>query len=115
MENPFRFRNRHPTWESQKAVYQDETDENGRVLFVNQPEPEPEPALDGTVQQPFVVPRSLLEEIELGLEYMGGAYRREISAKERMIFADLLGKLLRYEPEKRMSAKMALDHEWFKL
>ncbi|KAK3349062.1 kinase-like domain-containing protein [Lasiosphaeria hispida] len=103
------------TWEARKAVYKDEADENGRVILVNQPEP----ALH--TMQPSVVkearePRSLLEKIEPGLEYMeGGSYRREILAEERQLFADLLGKLLQYKPEERMSAKMALDHEWFKL
>ena len=103
------------TWESRKAVYKDETDENGRVIFVNQPEPALHTVQPSVVQE-AQEPRSLLEKIEPGLEYMeGGSYQREIPAEERQLFADLLGKLLQYKPEERMSAKMALDHEWFKL
>lgn len=30
-------------------------------------------------------------------------------------FADLLGKLLKYRPEERISAKEAMEHEWFRM
>jgi len=42
-------------------------------------------------------------------------FHRDIPEEEMPIFADLLKKLLNLEPEKRISAKEALEHVWFKL
>ena len=42
-------------------------------------------------------------------------FHKDIPSEEKPVFADLLGKLLEYRLEKRISAKEALEHEWFKM
>ena len=61
--------------------------------------------------------RSLREAI--APRYTGALYEvnkhhvGEFSEKEVDPFSDFLGKLLRYEPAERISAREALEHDWF--
>jgi serine/threonine protein kinase len=55
-----------------------------------------------------------------GLWYMSDRYpdgdrHRDIPQTEQELFVDLFGRLLEYKPEDRISAKDAINHEWFKL
>ena len=47
--------------------------------------------------------------------YLDGDRHRDIPQTEQELFVDLLGRLLEYKPEDRISAKDAINHEWFKL
>ena len=64
-------------------------------------------------------PRSIEEALKWGALF--GEVGREkrvrfdIPDAEVKVLADLLRKILRYKPEKRMSAREVLEHEWFKL
>lgn len=62
-------------------------------------------------------PRSLEESIREGLFYESSSgpngIEKPISEKEAVLFADLLGKLLRFNPEDRISPAEAAEHEWF--
>ncbi|KAM5356676.1 hypothetical protein ACJ41O_003322 [Fusarium nematophilum] len=82
------------TWEIRRKCYKDEADENGLAVSAAEPE----------------TPGVWYLEVSLSEEG-----HREIPQQEIDIFADFLGRLLQYEPEKRMSAAAALEHEWFKL
>lgn len=105
------------TWEGRKIMFKDdEIDENGMVI-----------ALDSEVEEdaafifhPSVArgARSIKEKLAAGLWYtpeLRGEVHREIPQEEIDVFADLLGKLLRYDPKERISAAAVLDHEWFKM
>ncbi|KAG0646523.1 Serine threonine-kinase SRPK [Hyphodiscus hymeniophilus] len=115
------------TWEERKRIYKDEVDEQGRVVGAREPRPvkdEPE-GKDGKITcifHPSVAQnaRSLLEKIAAGLWYMtdhgpGEDRNRDTPHKEQEPLADLLGRLLEYKPEDRISARDAMEHEWFKL
>lgn len=58
--------------------------------------------------------------IELEIEAKGGKVmyppekpKQPISSAEAACFADLLGKILRWEPTERASAEIVADHSWF--
>lgn len=61
--------------------------------------------------------RSLVDKMGPGLWYMDSKkwFNKEIPEEEKPIFADLLGKLLEFRPEKRITAQAALEHEWFRM
>lgn len=64
--------------------------------------------------------RSIRELLDWGLSYIstlgpGKSIYREIPREERDIFADLLGKILRYDPKELLTAAKIQEHEWFKL
>ena len=44
---------------------------------------------------------------------IGDEIHRDIPGDEIEVFADLLGKLLQYLPQDRLTANAAQDHEWF--
>ncbi|KAI9154784.1 Serine/threonine-protein kinase AFC3 [Paramyrothecium foliicola] len=64
--------------------------------------------------------RSLQARLSHGVRYEASSgpsifVERPISDAEVEIFADLLGRLLQYDPSKRISAAEVLEHEWFKM
>jgi len=76
-----------------------------------------------SVRHPYVVvePRSIHERLARGLWYMnidmdvGKDIHRDIPRDEIEVFADLLGKILKYNPRDRLTANAAQRHEWFKM
>lgn len=103
------------TWEGRAQVYADEPDELGRAVFVREEKQRDEAK---TTYHPSVAQgaRSLQEKLAAGVWYMSDdapeATHREISSVETKLFADLLGQLLRWKPEERVSAEKILSHEW---
>lgn len=63
-------------------------------------------------------PKSLKDIISEGMHYRDKDDLYEIyddiSNEEVEVFADLLSKLVRYDPEERISVTDVLEHEWFK-
>ncbi|KAK5997976.1 SRSF protein kinase 2 [Cladobotryum mycophilum] len=64
------------------------------------------------------------DEADYSLEWLLSLRKRErggdkrelyMSEDEQRVFADLLRKLLEYEPDKRLTVGEALEHEWFKM
>lgn len=107
------------TWEGRAQVYADEPDELGRAVFVREEEWRDEAAR--TTCHPSVAQgaRSLQEKLVAGVWYMSNdapeVSHRDIPSVEAKLFADLLGRLLRWKPEERVSAEELLSHEWFQL
>lgn len=105
-------------------MYKDNPDNEGRPVLAMDSQAPSKPAEDNgftsTIHPSVPIdPRSLLDHLAPGVWYMlDGSHPRsrnwEISEMEKVIFADLLGRLLRYRPQDRISAQSALDHEWFK-
>ena len=96
------------TWKERSSLFEDEADENGRVVRVSRPD---------VVEWS---PTTLQDEIAYGLYYekndpMGGGFQRAISPEEVDLFSDLLTMILKYNPEERLTPKKALDHAWFKM
>ncbi|KAM7184840.1 Protein kinase-like domain containing protein [Naviculisporaceae sp. PSN 640] len=107
-------------WEAREVYFTDENegggkDVGGRVVLVNQGGSGKTGGEGETYTRPE--PRSLEESIREGLFYESSngpnGIEKPISEKEAMVFADLLGKLLRFNPEDRISPAEALGHEWF--
>lgn len=103
------------TWKARKEILKDEVDGNGRALLVNDYEVvhDPNSRVHPSVAEDA---RSLMESLGPGLWYLDDDFKRfheEIDEKEKVVFADLVGKLLRFDPGERVSAKDALGHEWF--
>jgi serine/threonine protein kinase len=108
-------------------MYKDEVDEHGLAVAALESKPgeddteEKEGIITSTVHESVAFnARSLQDKIAPGLWYMSdrhpnGDRHRDISKTEQDIFADLLGQLLEYKPEDRISAKDVINHEWFKL
>lgn len=104
------------TWEGRAEVFADGPDELGRAVFVRGEEQcdRAEITYHPAVGQGA---RSLQEKLAAGVVYMSDdapeATHREIPPVETKLFADLLGQLLRWKPEERVSAEKILSHEWF--
>ncbi|SPO00206.1 uncharacterized protein DNG_03054 [Cephalotrichum gorgonifer] len=104
------------TWGRRKEYYKDEGDELGRVIpHREEPPLPPNVSIHPSVAQNA---RSLRDKLAPGVWYMDSGLpdevqHRDIPEQEIEVFADLLGKLLRYRPEDRISAEEALSHEWF--
>lgn len=105
------------TWETCREAFEDEPGADGRVIEVRKP------VTDAEASHPVVVferpePRTLQDTIGLGLIYEDrhglGGIQSNISQEESNLFADLLGKLLRYSPQERLSARESLGHGWFR-
>lgn len=97
-------------WQGRADIYKDEADENGRAVPIKEYPPEernfhPSVAYDA---------KSILERLGPGVWYeLGKWFHAEIQEEERILFADLLRRLVAYRPEDRMSAAEVLRHEWF--
>lgn len=106
------------TWEYRKKLWTDETDDLGRPIPVGAPLSS---SITATIHPSVAYgTRSLTEVLEAGVWYietrgLGGNQHRDISDEEKVLFADLLGRLLKWQPQDRMSARDALGHEWFKM
>jgi len=102
------------TWQDRRRCFTDEVDDNGRVIPVGEPERVIyRTNVDRSVPQGA---RSLVDKLAPGVWYMDARVcqaNREIPEEEKPVFADLLGKLLALDPENRISAQAALEHEWF--
>lgn len=115
------------TWGDRRRMYQDGCDEQGLAVAAVQDVPDNGAALVGDLAVTSIVhqsvadnPRSLRDKIAPGLWYMSdrhpdGDRHREISQAEQVLFADFLGQFLKYRLEDRISAQVAIAHEWFKL
>ena len=105
------------TWEARKDSFEDEADPQGRAIM--SPPATELPATEGVIQIPN--PRSIQETLARGLWYVDmypcleEEIHRDISEDEIKIFVDLLGKILKYNPNNRLTADAAQDHEWFKM
>jgi serine/threonine protein kinase len=106
------------TWEARRQFFKDETDEHGRVVSVH----ELKTSVHDDSKRDYVIissgpseARSLVDKIGHGMMYMEGSFYKDIADEEKPVFADLLGKLLAFTPENRISAQAALEHEWFRI
>ena len=111
------------TWEAHKDCFEDEANPQGRAVK-SSPATEQPPAQDpdkwGLNNSSVVYqPRSIQESLAPGLWYqnkdIGKEIHRNIPGDEIEVFADLLGKILNYDPSARLTANAAQDHEWFKM
>ena len=109
------------TWAVRRDFLQDETDGNGLVVGVDDRGDVGSGENDGgrCVEIQPSEPRSIRDAIARGLEYTHrnrglDVVRRSISAEETDLLADLLEKLLRYDPSERISPREVLEHRWFK-
>jgi len=102
------------TWEARRQCFKDEADENGRAIPVDESQTEVHGNVQASVPQG---PRSLVDKMGPGLCYMdtGAWFNKDIQDEEKLVFADLLGQLLKLVPEERISAQKVLEHEWFKM
>lgn len=115
------------TWTERKRLYKDKTDEQGRAVAAVELKATEGGSREGStgirrVVHPSVAEgaRSLCDKLAPGLWYLSsrgrdGDHHRAISRREMEVFADLLGKLLDYEPKRRITANVVLGHEWFRL
>jgi len=67
----------------------------------------------------FGKPYTVEERLAEGVHFKAGADGRKIDIvvpqDESAILADLLKKMLRYDPKERISVDSVLEHPWFKL
>ncbi|KAJ4262951.1 hypothetical protein NW762_006564 [Fusarium torreyae] len=107
------------TWKDRKTFWKDDPDENGRAVSPRQSESIPVEHVRSNVHPAFAhIARSLREKLAPGVWYIDApreCIHREIPNQEADIFADLLGTLLKFSPQKRVSAASVLEHEWFAL
>jgi serine/threonine protein kinase len=99
------------TWKRRKEFFKDETDSLGRAVMVDRlsKEQSDQPTED----------RSIEWALRRGLHYWdlgpGEEFGREIPPDEVEQLADLLTKILQYEPSRRLTVAEALGHEWFRI
>ena len=115
------------TWTDRRRLYKDEVDEHGRVVDVAEPQAVEKADDEGAPRRTVKVhpsvaegARSMIDKLAPGVWYLSderpnGDRHRDMPRHEMDLFADLLGKMLEYEPEKRLAASAALAHEWFNL
>lgn len=95
-------------WEFRVTHYEDEVDREGHVI-----EKVPTEVFDNVHPSIPQGCRSLEDKLAPGLWYTAPGrwqFNEKIGETEVRIFADLLHKLLRFDPEDRISAKEALGH-----
>lgn len=114
------------SWEGRKVAFEDESDDHGNVVKIRKPSI---PGESATVIEPThtsdgiaIEPRSIREAITPGLYYdvlnednESAVIHRSISEQEIELLTDLLSKILHLDPEQRISAKDASEHEWFRM
>ncbi|KAF7159608.1 hypothetical protein CNMCM5623_004988 [Aspergillus felis] len=97
------------TWKQRKEFFKDETDSLGRAVLVD--------ALCKEQSDLSTGARSIEWALRRGLRYWdlgpGQGFSREIPPDEVEQLADLLKKVLQYEPSRRLTAAETLEHEWF--
>ncbi|CZS88934.1 related to protein kinase [Rhynchosporium graminicola] len=109
------------TWIARKTIFEDNTDAEGRVVEVPQqlrPSEDGKPEIERTIVQ-VAEPRSIKEAIARGLFYYNrngpGGVHLEIPELEVELLADLLAKVLKYDPNERLTARQISEHAWFKM
>ncbi|KAF4240583.1 hypothetical protein CNMCM6457_007161 [Aspergillus fumigatiaffinis] len=99
------------TWKHRKEFFKDEPDLLGQAVLVDALAKEQS---DLSVERP-----SIELALRRGLHYWdlgpGEKFSREIPPDEIEQLADLLKKILQYEPSRRLTAAEVLEHEWFRL
>jgi serine/threonine protein kinase len=99
------------TWKHRKEFFKDETDSLGRAVLVDALAKEQSELSTGT--------RSIEWALRRGLHYWdlgpGEEFSREIPPDEIEQLADLLKKILQYEPSCRLTVAETLEHEWFSI
>ena len=108
------------TWHFRKQVFEDHADDSGKAILIRSHEKE-EPRRDNVTVHPSVAEgsRSLLDKLAPGVWYLDSDVpyaecHREIIQREKELLADLLGSLLKFDPEGRLSAEEVLKHEWLR-
>jgi serine/threonine-protein kinase SRPK3 len=107
-------------WEARQNWFEKDSDpqSRGRTYSPATEKPDQEGLTDALHPIPSE-PRSIQEALAPGLWYMdmdiGDEIHRDIPEDEIGVFADLLGKLLKYLPQDRLTANAAQDHEWFRM
>ena len=105
-------------WEAHKDSYEEEPDSGGRAIKINELTKETQ---SPTGQADIPEPRSIRDALARGLVATNCGsmkirqHHRDIPKNEIEIFADLLGKILKYDSSEWLSAVEVLDHEWFKM
>lgn len=112
-------------WEARRGMYKDETDEHGRAVAAREEWESPaglgegETGIINTVHPSIAEgARSIRDMLAPGLWYLcskenGGDFHRDISEEEKEAIADLLGRLLEYDPAVRLQARDVIHHRWF--
>lgn len=97
------------TWQTRRKQFEDETDNNGRVVVVEQ-------MRNGIADKGVRSIREAIETVfqDIDLDF-GGSVPKKFEKKEVDLFSDLLGKIFQWKPEDRITAKQIMDHDWFKL
>jgi serine/threonine protein kinase len=99
------------TWKHRKEFFKDETDSLGRAVLVD--------ALAKEQSELSTGARSIEWALRRGLHYWdlgpGEEFSREIPPDEIEQLADLLKKILQYEPSCRLTVAETLEHEWFSI
>ncbi|KAM3417431.1 hypothetical protein BST61_g5677 [Cercospora zeina] len=99
-------------WEDRTDTFEEEADDLGRVVLLDKEDTYATYTTGGL----FYDPHSIREAIFPGwFDITEPSYSpRKMCDREIELLADLLEKLCAYEPEERLSAQEASDHEWFK-
>lgn len=113
------------TWEIRRRWWRDEADDLGRAVPVHTPPIEPvqtSPKTWKSTVHPCVAEgaQSLEDMLAPGVWYvdtggLGENQHRDIPDQEKKLFAALLGLLLKWQPQERISAEEASRHEWFQM
>lgn len=102
-------------WEGRRANFEDEEEDSlGRVRLISRtPEDADARAMELDRHNQ---PRSIREALAQIPSYQKYETQYPIPQRDEIeLLADLLGKLLKYNPQERITAEMAKDHMWFKM
>jgi len=104
------------TWKLRKDIFKDEADAEGRAMKVEPLTAEQEAKMRSNVHASVAQdPRCFADSLAPGYWYTEGErwVHRVVREAETNLFADLLGRIMKYNPNDRMTARAALHHEWF--